>query len=151
VAAALYNPLGVTLDASGNLFIAEQANYDVRRVDMQTGTITTVAGDPTNANAPVSGNNDPATKAVLGDAEKVVFDASGNMFISSWGAQCIWEVKAGSSTIIRAVGNGQQGYKGDGGPATSASISDPDGIGFDAIGNMYIAESANSVVRKVTH
>jgi trimeric autotransporter adhesin len=146
--AELSNPEGLALDSAGNLYIDEQGNSDIRKIDAKSGTISTIAGS--GASQPTSGDGGPATKAVLGSPTKVAVDTSSNIFIADWGGNSIREVFTSTGTIERAAGSSVQGFSGDGGSATDARLSCPDGIAFDSSGAMYIADSANGVVRKVT-
>jgi sugar lactone lactonase YvrE len=141
-AAKLYSPFGVTIDARNNIYIADDDNYRVRRVDGVTGTITTLAGNGTNG---FSGDGGPATAASLGEVAAVAADASGNVYIADPGNARVRKVDtAGVITTFAGGGN----TLGDGGPATSAMVN-PSAITTDAAGNLYIAESFAGLIRKV--
>ena len=148
--AQLYNPEGLAIDSAGNLYITEQANNDIRKIDAKSGTISTVAGTGNVSEQPVSGDGGLATKAVLGAPTKVAVDRQGNIFVADWDENAIREVVASTGVIVRVAGSSVQGYSGDGGMSAHAELSCPDGITFDASGAMYIADSNNAVVRKVT-
>jgi uncharacterized protein (TIGR03437 family) len=107
--------------------------------------ISTVAG---NGVVGFSGDGGPATAAQLWLPSSVAVDATGNLYIADYGNNRVREVSAGVITTI--AGNGTAGYSGDGGPAISASLYLPSGIAVDASGNVYIAEAAESLVRKVS-
>jgi uncharacterized protein (TIGR03437 family) len=143
--ASLYDPVGVTLDASGNLFIADDYHNRIREVSA-SGIITTVAGNGTNS---FSGDGGPATSASLNFAPGVTLDASGNLFIADFDNNRIRKVSA-NGIITTVAGNGSQGFSGDGGPATSASLYGPFGVALDASGNLFIADSENNRIRKVS-
>ncbi len=150
--ATLNNPWGVTLDAAGNLFIADTGNHRIRRVDAVTGTITTVAGNgftKPNGDGGYTGDNGLATLAELSHPYAVAFDAAGNMYIPDASNNCIRVVDT-TGKITTFAGNGTVGYKGDGGPATSAELWYPAGVIVDAAQNVFIADSQNSVIRKVS-
>jgi sugar lactone lactonase YvrE len=141
-AAKLYSPFGVVLDARNNIYVADDDNYRVRRVDGVTGTITTLAGNGTNG---FSGDGGPATLASLGEVSAVAVDASANVYIADPGNARIRKVDpAGVITTVAGGGNAQ----GDGGPATSAIVF-ASAIATDAAGNLYIAESGPGLIRKV--
>jgi uncharacterized protein (TIGR03437 family) len=143
-ASAMLNwPVGVAVDASGNVYIADSLNNRIRRVSPD-GIITTIA----NGNAAYnSGDGGPATSATLSFPHSVAVDGSGNLYFPD-GASRIRKVSAGG-TITTLAGNGTQGYSGDAGPATSAQLSDPIGVAVDASGDVYIADRGNNRIRKV--
>ena len=143
--AALNGPWGVAVDSSGNLYIADQNNYRIRKVST-SGIITTVAG---NGNGGYSGDGGPATSAMVYNPQGVAVDAAGNLYICDVSNLRIRKVST-SGTITTVAGNGSGGYSGDGGAATSSSLSGPRGAAFDAAGNLFIADSGNNRIRKVT-
>ena len=149
--ASLRDPFGVALDGAGNLFIADRFNQRIRRVDAATGIITTVAGDgPTGIGAGgFSGDGGPATSASLHEPNGVALDGSGNFFIADTLNNRIRKVDT-SGIITTVAGNGSFGFSGDGGPATSASLSFPFGVALDGSGNLFIADFSNSRIRKVS-
>jgi uncharacterized repeat protein (TIGR03803 family) len=142
--AELYQPTGVAVDVIGNLFIADCGNNRIRKIGTN-GIITTVAGNGTNA---YFGDGSAATNAELNDPWGVTVDASGNLFIVDWGNSVIRKVDT-NGIITTVAGNGTGGYSGDGGVATSAELSNPSAVSVDAFGNLFIADSENSRVRKV--
>ena len=149
------NPVGVTVDVAGNLYIADNSNQRIRRIDAATGVITTVAGNglPSGLGdgyGTYSGDTDQAKLAGLSLPYAVAFDASGNMFIPDSTNHCIRRVDASTHVITTVAGTGgKSGYKGDGGAATSALLNDPSGVAIDPAGNLYIADTANAAIRKV--
>src|SRR5437867_4312974 len=144
-AAELYLPAGVTFGAAGDLFIADQQNNRIRRVDATAGIITTVAG---NGSAGFSGDGGPATAAQLQYPYSVTLDATGNIFISD-GNDRIRRVDATTGIITTVAGNGSAGFSGDGGLATAAQLNAPSGVAFDAAQNLFIADRFNSCIRRV--
>ena len=145
--ARLYFPQGVALDGSGNLYIADINNSLVRRVDLTSGIITTYAGTPGTAGFPT--NNVLATSASLNGPDALAVDTGGNLFIADQYDQVICRVDAASKNITIVAGTGPQGFSGDGGPATSATLNTPAGVAVDGAGNIYIADYSNSRVREV--
>lgn len=138
-------PASVAVDASGTLFILDGCGLRVRKVD-PSGTITTIAG---NGTAGYSGDGGPATSAQLNnDAHGLALDPSGILYIADSGNFTIRKVASGG-TITTVAGNGTYGYSGDGGPATRAQLNRPYGLSIDATGNLYIADTNSSLVRKV--
>jgi len=144
ISAALGAPLGVAVDSSGNLFIAEFENERVRKVT-PAGTISTVAG---NGSFGFSGDGGPATSAALFGPDGVAVDSAGNLFIADSANARIRKVTP-AGMISTVAGNGTLGFSGDGGPATSAELSGPLGVAVDSAGNLFIADGYTRV-RKVT-
>ncbi len=143
--ASLYGPIGVAIDSSGNLYIAEQNNERIRKVTA-SGVITTVAG---NGVAGYNGDNIPATSASLDDPFDVAVDSFGNLYIADYYNYRVRKVTA-SGVITTVAGNGIGDYfYGTNIPATSASLF-PSSVTIDIGGNLYIADSTNDLVRKVT-
>ncbi len=145
VNAELDSPSAVAVDAAGNVYIAEEGNHVVRKVDA-AGTITTVAG---NGSAGFSGDGGPARSAMLDAPGGLAVDGAGNLYIADSGSGRIRKVAAGG-TITRVAGNGVQGFAGDGGPAVNAEFNYPRGLAVDGKGNLYIADAFNNRVRMVT-
>ncbi len=131
-------------DAAGSLYLA--AGNCVFKVDT-SGVLTRVAGS--SALQGYSGDGGVATSARLNPPSGLVVDASGNVYIADAVSNVIRKVAAATGIITKAAGNGTPGYSGDGGLATSAQLSQPQGLALDAAGNLYIADEANYVVRKV--
>lgn len=138
-------PAAVALDTSGDIYVADTGNNCIRRVDAITGIIITVAGD---GNAGFSGDGGPATKAELTTPFGIAVDASGNLYIP--GDLRIREVSAATAIITTIAGNGIQGYSGDGGPAVDAEFWDTEGVTVDTSGNLYIADTADGTIRRVS-
>ena len=143
-AAQLANPRSVSVDAAGNIFIADLFNHRIRKVD-PAGTITTVAGTGT---AGFSGDGGPATAAQLNGPRGLFVDAAGNIFIADQSNQRIRKVDTGG-TITTVAGTGTAGFFGDGGPATAAQLSYPVFVFVDAASNIFIADTNNDRIRKV--
>lgn len=140
----LYNPDGVALDSAGNLYIADNFNSRIRKVS--NGVITTVAG---NGVYGFSGDNGPATSAQVYNPFAVAVDSGGILYIADRSNHRIRKVSNGVITTV--AGNGTPGFSGDNGPATSAQLNGPQGITVDSDGNLYIADTDNSRIRKVSN
>jgi sugar lactone lactonase YvrE len=145
IAASLSNPGGTAIDTLGNLYIADKAAPRIRRINAN-GIINTVAGNGIEGD---SGDGGPARSARLRNPQNVAVDAAGNLYISDSGNNRIRKVTA-DGIINTVAGDGSAGWGGDGGPATSAQLNNPLGISLDAAGNLYIADSFNNRIRKVT-
>lgn len=137
-------PRGICLDSAGNLYLADRWNNRIRKI--AGGSISTIAG---NGLANFGGDNGAATSAQLSVPDGVAVDNAGNVYISDFLNNRVRMVSP-AGVITTYAGNGLSGFSGDGGPATSAELSQPAGLVVDAAGNLYIADSNNSVVRKVT-
>ena len=148
-AAQLRTAWGVAADGSGNIYIADTSNHRIRKVDVSTGNISTVAG---NGTVGFSGDGGAATAAQLYSPLGVAVDGSGNIYIADTNNQRIRKVDASTGNISTAAGSGAFGFGGDGGPATAAAarLRSPSGVAVDGSGNIYIADTSNHRVRKVT-
>jgi uncharacterized protein (TIGR03437 family) len=142
--AQLSAPQGVAVDSSGNVFVADTANARVRKIS--GGTITTVAGSGTQG---YSGDGAAATSAQLNTPVGLAVDKAGNLYIADVDDSVVRKVST-SGAITTVAGNGSQGYSGDTGPATGATLNGPEGVAVDASGNLYITDTLNGVIRKVT-
>lgn len=143
-AARLWYPSGIAVDDIGNLYIADQRNDRIRKVDT-FGTITTIAGSGLPG---FSGDGGSAVTAKLSHPTRVALDAAGNLFIADSGNNRIRKVDA-AGTITTVAGSGINGYSGDGGSALAAELSTPIDMAIDATGNIFIADYSNNRIRKV--
>jgi uncharacterized protein (TIGR03437 family) len=141
--AQLNGPQGLAVDSSGNLYIADTQNNRVRKIS--GGSITTVAGTGT---AGFGGDGGAPGGAQLNLPMGVAFDGSGNLYIAEFGNNRVRKISGGS--IATVAGTGVFGYSGDGSAATSAQLNGPESVAVDSLGNLYIADSANNAVRRVT-
>ena len=134
--AQLNLPYGVVLDSSRNVYIADTSNSRIRKIDMSTGIISTIAGTGIYG---YSGDGGPATSAKLGGPYGVALNSSGNVYIGDTGNNRIRMIDASTGIITTIAGTGSSGYSGDGGAATSAELSTPSGVALNSSGNVYIA------------
>jgi uncharacterized protein (TIGR03437 family) len=143
--AQLNLPLGVAVDSTGNLYIADYLNGRIRRVD-PNGIISTFAGNGINTDA---GDGGPATSASFAQMENVATDQDGNVYVIT----ALTVRKIGRNGIVRTVAGRSTcaggGFSGDGGPAPDACLYVPDSLAFKTNGNIYIADSLNRRIRQV--
>ena len=155
--ANLSNLRGLFVDTASNLWIADTGNNRVRKITWSSGAppgqgfIATVAGTGTacGGGSQACGDGAVATSAQLNGPRSVVVDAGGNAYVADTGDSRIREVSAASMVISTIAGTGTSGYSGDNGLATAASINAPQGISMDSIGNLFLADTGTSTVRKV--
>ncbi|MDA0745380.1 MAG: FG-GAP-like repeat-containing protein [bacterium] len=149
---ALNQPRGVAVDTAGNTYIADAFNNRIRRVDAQTGLITTVAG---TGSAGFSGDGGPATEAQLSTPQSVAVDANGNLYIADSGNRRIRRVDAATGTITTIAGTGILGFSGDGGPATDAQFGEIVALILDSQNRLYVSDGldgqgrGNNRVRRI--
>jgi len=141
---SLCYPYGVARDSAGNVYIADSNNQRIRKVDT-SGNMSTIAG---NGTAGFSGDGGAATAASLNYPSGVAADAGGNVYIADTGNQRIRKVNT-TGTISTIAGNGNVGFNGDG-AATGHRLYNPAAIAVDSSGNLYIADTDNELIRKVS-
>jgi len=148
VAASLSGPSGIALDATGNVYFADNNNSVIRKITVATGKISTVAGNYDNGGS-YSGDNGAATDAGLNYPERIAFDVTGNLYIADQQNFRIRKVDATTQIITTVAGNGSKGQTGDGAAATSATLGYIIGITVDTAGNIYLGDPTYSRVRMV--
>jgi sugar lactone lactonase YvrE len=144
--AEFYGPVGVAVDASGNLYIADSGNCRVRKVTASTRIVSTVAG---NGTCGYSGDGGPATNAEVYYPFGLAVDTAGNIYIADSNNNRVRKVTVATGIISTVAGNGTWGYSGDGGLATGATLAGVRDVAVDAAGNIYIGDGSHRV-RKVT-
>ncbi len=165
-ATALNSPVDVVLDINDNLYICDYNNHRIRKVDVSTGLVTTVIGTGT---ASSTGDGSYSTSATIYWPNFSRFDRAGNFYISEYGGNRIRKISqlvdatpsnaptqyptlapSMASIITTFAGTGSGGYSGDGGDASSTTISCPIGIDHDSGGNIYFSDCVDNRVRKIT-
>ncbi|MBI4400525.1 MAG: hypothetical protein HY581_02695 [Nitrospirae bacterium] len=144
--ARLNNPRGVAVDRAGHLYIADSSNDRIRRVDRQTGVITTIAG---SGDRGFAGEGGSALAAKLYFPHGVSLDDTGSLYIADAGNHRIRKVEAQTGVVHTVAGNGKRGWSGDGGPAVRARVSASRGVSVGPDGQLYIADTQNGCIRKV--
>jgi streptogramin lyase len=144
--AQLRDPFDVALDRAGNLYFSDTSNHSIRRIDVRTGVISTIAGSGRKG---FSGDGGPATQATMNEPYGLALDTDGHLFIVDR-LNARVRLVDGKSGIIRTVaGTGQPGYSGDGGPGDKAQLREPNGVALDGKGQLYITDVADQRVRVV--
>ena len=144
--ATLTNPVGVVLDGQGNLYVADSGNHRVRRVDLSSLEISTMAGtDQIGYN----GDDIAATSATLNSPHSIAFDPVGNIYFSDRLNHRIRKINSETGIISTVAGTGVAGYNSDDVLATSAMLHFPRGIAFDESANLYIEDGEDNRVRNI--
>ena len=143
--ALLYNPQGIAI-YSGNCYISDTTNNKIRKVN-STGFISTYAGTNT---AGSSGDGFAATLALLYNPQGLTIDSNGNLFIADRSNHIIRKITGAGIITTYAGTGGTAGSSGDNGAATSAKLNSPYGVAIDSNGNLYIADTSNYIIRKVS-
>ena len=146
-AAVLQYPYGIVTDASNNIFVAESHNYEIRELVHTSNLLTDYAG---NGTAGYTGDGGKATSAELYYPYGVAKDSAGNVYIADTYNQIVRVVNSAGNISTFAGTPQRGGFAGDGGPATSALLNYPYGVAVDSKNNVYISDSNNYVIRKVT-
>ncbi|MFH8409244.1 NHL repeat-containing protein [Streptomyces sp. NPDC018019] len=145
ISTRLYHPMGLAVDAEGNLYIADRYNHRIRKVT-PNGIITTVAG---NGTAGYVSDGGPAIGTRLHYPWGVTLDEAGNLYIGDGHNHRVRKVTS-DGIITTVAGNGTAGYVDDGGPAAGTRLYYPSGLALDRAGNLYVADLHNHRVRGVT-
>lgn len=140
-AATFFNPIGIAVDAAGNIYLADSNNNLIRKITPQ-GAVTTLAGNGAQGSA-----NGTGTAASFKNPTGIIADAAGNLYIADQFNNMIRKITP-SGVVTTLAGNGSYGVSN--GPGTSASFSQPYDLTIDNAGNLYVADGGNSMIRKVT-
>ena len=137
----------IAFDQQGRLYISDALNNRIRQVDFEQNIIETVAG---NGDQGFSGDNGLAIEASLNNPRDIVFGPDGRLYVADEFNHRIRAIDLTTGIITTIAGNGQEGFSGDGGLATEAALNRPAGLDFDAEGYLYIAETYNHRIRRIT-
>jgi DNA-binding beta-propeller fold protein YncE len=145
--ALLNQPFGIALDSVGNAFFADTFNHRIKKIDRQSGVISTLAGTGRQGFA---GDGGPAEQAMLSEPYGVALDGAGNLYFADRLNRRVRRVDARTGLIATVAGTGQGIFSGDGGPATLAGLVEPNGVALDTTGHtLHIADVAGHRIRKV--
>ena len=137
---------GLVVGPNGALYVCEITTHVIRRIDLRTGKITTVAGSGKKG---YSGDGGPALEADLNEPYEVRFDKAGNMFFVEMVNNIVRRVDVKTGIITTVAGTGKKGFSGDDGPATKATLNRPHSIALDNHDGLYICDIGNHRIRKV--
>ena len=146
IQASINNPYGLVVGPEGALYFCEIGNHRIRRLDLKTQLITTVAGSGKKG---YSGDGGPATEASLNEPYEVRFDRTGNMYFVEMQNQVVRRVDSKTRLITTVAGTGAAGFSGDGGPAKLAQFKQPHSLAFDRQGHLLVCDIGNHRIRKI--
>jgi RHS repeat-associated protein len=142
IAAKFYNPSGIAIDASGNLYVADEYNNAIRKITT-AGVVTTLAGNTT-----AGATNGTGIGATFHAPCGLVADASGNLYVADYLNNLIRKIVISTGVVTTFAGSGSVGSTN--GTSTAASFNQPYDVTVDASGNLYVADRANNMIRKIT-
>ena len=140
------NPYGIVVGPDGALYFCEVDTGRTRRMDLNTGRLTTIAGDGEKV---YRGDGEPAPVASFSAPHEIRFDQEDNLFVVERDAHVVRRIDARTRVVSTVAGTGEEGFSGDGGPASEAQLRQPHSIAFDSDGNLLVCDIGNSRVRHV--
>jgi sugar lactone lactonase YvrE len=145
-AARVNDVSGLTTGPDGALYFSDSGNHVIRRLDLKTRSLSTVAGNGEKGN---TGDGGPATGARLNKPLDVAFDAEGNLYISDSVSNVVRRVDSKAKQIQTIAGTGELGYSGDGGLAVKAKFDGVSGIALTGNGALLVCDGRNNRIRQV--
>ncbi|WP_117880144.1 NHL domain-containing protein [Aureibaculum luteum] len=146
-AAQLANPTGLALDGKGNIFISDSGNERIRKINLSTGIISTIAG---TGETGFVGEDVDATKAQLANPLGLAINNNGDLFVVDRGNNMVRKIALSTGKITTVAGNGESGFSGDGELATDAKLSNPTGLAFNKTGELFVVDRGNNRIRKIS-
>jgi DNA-binding beta-propeller fold protein YncE len=144
--AQLKQPHSIQFDANGDLFICDIGNNVIRKVDMKTKVITTIAG---TGKPGITPDGAPIKGTPLKGPRSIDFDAAGNLWVCTREGNQVFKLDLKADKITHVAGNGKKGFTGNGGPAKLATLSGPKGVAIDAEGNAWLVDTESHSIRMV--
>jgi streptogramin lyase len=144
--AVLRQPHSIQFGLDGHLYICDIGNHRIRRVDLESGIISTFAGTGERGQ-PADGG--PIQGAPLNGPRAIDFDRHGNLWLALREGNAVYKLDLQTQTIHHIAGTGRRGFTGDGGPATAATFAGPKGISAAPDGHIYLADTENHAVRRI--
>lgn len=141
------NPYGIVAGPDGALYFCEVDTGRIRRIDLETQSLTTIAGNGEKAYA---GDGGPARDAAFSAPHEIRFDAAGNLYVVERDSHTVRRIDAASGIVTTIAGTGEAGFSGDGGAANLAQLRQPHSIAFSAAGDLLICDIGNSRLRQVS-
>ncbi|HEV2985885.1 MAG TPA: hypothetical protein VGX46_15925, partial [Vicinamibacterales bacterium] len=145
-AAQVHDVLGLVMGPDGALYFSDSGNHVIRRLDLKTHLLSTVAG---NGKDGTGGDGGPATAATLNQPYEIQFDSAGNLYIADTPSHVIRKVDAKTRSIATLAGTGKPGFDGDGAPAVNAQLNRPSGLAFAQDGSLLICDTGNNRIRRI--
>ena len=145
IQAKLKNPHSIAIDDNGNIFVADIGNHRIRRIDMDTGIIESIAG---NGQRKLPKESQPAKDTPFLGPRALFIDGS-TMWIASREGHSVWRLDTKQGTLHHVAGTGKKGYSGDGGLARDATFNGPKGIAVGPQGHVYVVDTENQAIRKI--
>ena len=140
------NPYGIIVGPDGAVYFCDLDNQRIRRLDLKTNVVTTIAGSGEKG---YRGDGGPATQASLNMPHEIRFDGAGNLYIAERDSHVIRKVEAKTRVISTVAGTGVAGFSGDGGPGVKAQLRQPHSIVFDRDGTLLICDIGNQRIRRL--
>jgi streptogramin lyase len=146
--AQLSEPHSLSFDRNGDLYIADVRNHRVRKVDMKSGIITTLVGNGKREPTPDGTTLNSATP--VAGPRALDFGPDGMLWLALREGHAIYRLDLARNTIHHVAGTGQKGFSGDGGAAKAAALNGPKGIAVGPQGDVFVVDTENHVIRKIT-
>jgi streptogramin lyase len=138
-------PHSIALDHRGGLYVADIGNHRIRRIDLETGLVESIAGDggkqPPQHGQAAKGNSVVGPRALFIDGD--------TMWVALREGHSVWKLSLASGNWSHISGTGKQGFSGDGGPAADATFNGPKGVAVGPDGNVYVVDTENQVIRMI--